>query len=449
MPEAIMLQHGIHRLTGELVNIHAAANGLACDSLCPGCNQELVAVQPKSSSNRRAHYRHRADIDEVERECSNTGGAQETIVHILTKNLLAKQNTLYLPPILREHPKYRGFPLTPYQFAPSQQWEVSNGKVEDRDLSPHYTPDASLDTPFGKLAVEVKVSHAVDTPKLEKMTEDGLYVLEIDVSDLDETSWGSTEVLGRTDKTKFSRWLVLPTDRSVASPEEKQHVQDEHARIDELITTQQKEADIALALELAHKKRAELEKREQERIASQVLLHKDIEINLREGVGKLVSLFLTDMKVSPLSDIERKMLKDSLRQIETILNARFSGPTCQSPPESNNLRAVPTTYLTHHNLIEAVQSRNARFRAHMTHAIVDNMMHVNGADMCESLYQTNWNGLMPTASLRKEEAASRDVFKSMVYPAMENEIMRAVKNRGVNTCDVGKLRELIKLYPPR
>jgi hypothetical protein len=130
---------------------------------CLDCEQPLLLRRPKS---KRAHFSHRAD--------SICNG--ETALHRYAKELLALRKTLTLPPLVLQE---SGLTET-----------VSNGGVYVFDevrlefRLETFQPDAIALHRSHKLAVEFRVSHAVDVEKKYKVLAHNLSMVEIDLSEI-------------------------------------------------------------------------------------------------------------------------------------------------------------------------------------------------------------------------------------------------------------------------
>ena len=80
----------INKKTNELVNAQDVPNGLACDCTCPGCGEDLIAVN--EGKMKGPHFRHTTP------NCS-IGENYESYVHWLSKEVFKHLDRITLPPI--------------------------------------------------------------------------------------------------------------------------------------------------------------------------------------------------------------------------------------------------------------------------------------------------------------------------------------------------------------
>lgn len=161
---------------GELVGPEDVPNGLACGCVCIGCKLPLIARQGEQRVPHFAHHR-----------AQGSAACYETAVHRKAMELLLGERHLVLPafqkPALRDRAgreyRFTGWlpePLT--WFYRGAQKEVAFGGPEG------FRPDVALDgdSPFERLLVEVRVTHAVDQRKRKRVRDRVLSMIEIDLS---------------------------------------------------------------------------------------------------------------------------------------------------------------------------------------------------------------------------------------------------------------------------
>lgn len=130
---------------------------------CLDCNEALTLRQP---IKKRRHFAHRPDS-----KCTG-----ETALHRYAKELLAAARTLTLPALVLEKERIHQpvFAAGTYEF--------------DAVLTEHkigtFQPDALVRYLGFELAVEFRVSHAVDSEKRAKVREYDISMIEIDLSGL-------------------------------------------------------------------------------------------------------------------------------------------------------------------------------------------------------------------------------------------------------------------------
>ena len=155
------LTFGIYN--GNLIHISEAKNGDACNCICPYCKSQLTARQGNVNSWCFAHKN--------KEECAY---GQETALHQFAKEILAKHLKIKVPSPLPK--KYRD---TYISFDKVELEKKLGDIIPDVLLYKGQPPNENL------LLVEVKVTHAVDDIKLNKLKEAELSAIEIDLSDID------------------------------------------------------------------------------------------------------------------------------------------------------------------------------------------------------------------------------------------------------------------------
>lgn len=150
--------------TGETVHISQVVRGLRCDCRCPACDRPLVAKKGTKQLHHFAHYNRAVT-------CSNVA---ETNAHIWAKEVLEREKKLTIPEIVAEHEGHREI------VSPARIYEFVHARLEKRIDT--IVPDVVLVTANGaQLIVEVRVTHACEMAKLEKLQNDGLSAVEIDL----------------------------------------------------------------------------------------------------------------------------------------------------------------------------------------------------------------------------------------------------------------------------
>lgn len=158
---------------GQLVHIGKARAGQK-DLTCPECGTRLVARV--SGAKRIPHYAHYR-----KGECGHAG---ETALHRIAKDIILEAGYIMLPP----------FEVDVGGRRPEQPQPAKPGRFDMVDVEiwkDGFRPDLigirrGVDgAPIGQLIIEIRVTHAVDQRKLEKLRERGDSVVEIDLSRID------------------------------------------------------------------------------------------------------------------------------------------------------------------------------------------------------------------------------------------------------------------------
>lgn len=160
------------------------AKGKACDCVCPGCGAPLAA-KAQQSRRKRPHFAHLAD----------TGCATgcETGIHGRAKQLIAERQVLVLPAWYGDEGR---MPNPPEAEDEEGYWhrgrtidyptrEVRLGSVELERSFGAYQPDICAQDDSGELFIEIRVTHAVDELKAQRVQVHGRRMVEINLSQLD------------------------------------------------------------------------------------------------------------------------------------------------------------------------------------------------------------------------------------------------------------------------
>lgn len=152
------------RPSGEIVHISSVERGLKCGCRCPGCHRPLVA---KTRAEKQvAHFAHAGPA---------CGGGPETALHKLAKQIIAVELRLKLPERLAVFSEKQRL------LSDSKEVTFDRARVEYNDLR-EIVPDLYLDHHGRALFVEVAVTHKCGEDKIEKIRNQGIAAIEIDLS---------------------------------------------------------------------------------------------------------------------------------------------------------------------------------------------------------------------------------------------------------------------------
>lgn len=194
---ALKVPFGLH--AGELVEPAAVPNGLACDCVCPGCGQALVAYN-QGHIRTTPYFGHAAGA-----ECA---GGVESALHLAGKQALLQAKRMNLPALEvsatgiapREHKPIRlklvegedvalyksvtaevviAWPV-PQQAADAQLDLFLRPAVQERTTR-YFRSDLRASRSDVVDWVEIRVTHAVDPNKKLAMQAAGLRVIEVDL----------------------------------------------------------------------------------------------------------------------------------------------------------------------------------------------------------------------------------------------------------------------------
>lgn len=171
--------------------------GLPCRCFCPDCGQ---ALQAHLGEKKAWHFQHQA-------KDSNCNPQPMTLLHAFVRDELAKRKQLAIP----SKQVFVEFEEVGKQWAaevqvPAEEWNFVVAEAERR--FDKVQPDVYFESDTQhKIAIEVRVTHAVDEPKIKELRQVVSMCVELDVSDLPASGISRRE-LGRV-LAEPSRWKWL------------------------------------------------------------------------------------------------------------------------------------------------------------------------------------------------------------------------------------------------
>lgn len=192
MRNVVQLLYGVNA-QGELMHVDEVENGLRCRCFCPCCGAPLVAKN--NGANTKSHFAHESGS-----VCSN---AHETELHLLAKDVLKKEEALYLP----------------------SYGEVFKGKlqkfnrieIEERNDTHDLQPDVvgvqlnPVDGTEHRVWIEIFVTHCIDRVKYNRIKSLGIACVEIDLSFLRNRMVTRRELADLFLNSEYSRrWINNP-----------------------------------------------------------------------------------------------------------------------------------------------------------------------------------------------------------------------------------------------
>lgn len=171
--------------SGEIIHISdisAEENGIKCGCVCPQCGAPLIAKA--MGSVRRPHFAHST------KSCDLIS-AQQTALHLLAKEIIAREKKIFLPSIEISRPNYsdKGWDwevvtMLPASviLSPARQWLCDSVDVEKSESG--YIPDLRVIIQGKPCLIEIAVTHFVDEEKKNKIVDSKIPLVEIDLSDL-------------------------------------------------------------------------------------------------------------------------------------------------------------------------------------------------------------------------------------------------------------------------
>ena len=167
----------------NITEIPSDENGKKCGCVCPQCGAPLVART--QGSIRRPHFAHAKDSS------CDVVSAQQTALHLLAKEIIAREKKVFLPSIEFSRPNFsdRGWELEVAAMlplskvvSPARQWTCDAVDVERSESG--YIPDIRVMIQGKPCLIEIAVTHFVDEEKKEKIIDSKLPLIEIDLSAL-------------------------------------------------------------------------------------------------------------------------------------------------------------------------------------------------------------------------------------------------------------------------
>lgn len=191
----LKLQFGLR--DDELLTIDDVERGLACNCVCPACNQPLVARKGAINQPHFAHYNS---------EDCNQG--IETALHRRAKELIANSKTFTIPRVQYN----RHFPA----LYTETEIPIDNVWLEKR--KGRFIPDLIVVSKGKKLWIEIAVTHRVPREKVNRLKELNQATIEINAASLLNASYKLQQFLPIGSKfehelihgSRYKRWLHNP-----------------------------------------------------------------------------------------------------------------------------------------------------------------------------------------------------------------------------------------------
>lgn len=154
---------------GAGISIEDADRGLKCGCVCPACGEPLVA---KKGTKVMHHFAHHSG--------STCEYGYETSLHLMAKDILSRTQKITIPAVYVEFPDSD---RSPQLYRAAQEVAIDHVVLEAR--YDNFIPDVALYVGPKVLFVEIYVTHAIDSSKLEKLKSAGVSTIEINLSKKD------------------------------------------------------------------------------------------------------------------------------------------------------------------------------------------------------------------------------------------------------------------------
>jgi len=191
---------------GLLVHVDEVARGSACGCSCAACAAPVIARQGEV---RGWHFAHTAGAD-----CP---GACESAIHLAAKEVVRRAGGITLPPLVVEQTYRRSDGVSTTAEARREFGWTDFDRVQTEVQLDGLRPDVLGHRRHDQWIVEIRVTHAVDTEKRERLANLGIAAIEVDLSALprDNLDWQILEA-AVVDATDNKTWLYCPDYSQVA-----------------------------------------------------------------------------------------------------------------------------------------------------------------------------------------------------------------------------------------
>ena len=185
----------------EIVTIDAVKAGLACNCICPCCNERLIAKKGANKVHHFAHYKSP--------ECA---GGIETPLHRICKEIIQRKKEFTIPAYFSSKGK---------KMAEATTIQVENVYLEKRLDT--LVPDIIVECKGKHLLIEIEVTHPVDDIKLKKIKRKALPVVCVDARKMVKELFEKGNYLLRDETfekalvygAEFKKWLHNPNYKEI------------------------------------------------------------------------------------------------------------------------------------------------------------------------------------------------------------------------------------------
>lgn len=191
----------------SISEISEQEKGLKCNCFCPGCGARLQAKI--GSGKKQRHFAHNNETCDII-------GAQQTALHLLTKDIIEESGEIFLPPLtvkideIPDKDRYKKFiHQMPNEMVYVQGKLVKCESVVLEKRISQIIPDVLVKIRGKVCLIEVAVTHFVDREKKNKIKELGYSTIEIDLSSLYESNYTRENICKIITKdSKYKSWIV-------------------------------------------------------------------------------------------------------------------------------------------------------------------------------------------------------------------------------------------------
>ena len=192
---------------GNLVHVSTVVSGLKCGCYCSKCNNPVVA---RKGQIREHHFAHTPGT-----ECS---GAAETVLHILSKEIISELNSILIPAYnYKRTKKFPNRKSIVHEEKLANGGKVSIDAVEIEKTLGSFKPDIVILSQGKKPIVEIAVTHKVGKRKQRKLRKYNVPAIEIRIPE--EYALKAKKELKFIIKnnTNIKYWLYHPKEKQANS----------------------------------------------------------------------------------------------------------------------------------------------------------------------------------------------------------------------------------------
>lgn len=184
------ITYALSKDTGKLMRITDVPNGLACNCICSVCGESLIARQGEKN---RPSFAHKQGTT------CNGHAAFESMVHLLSKEIIGEYKALALPDYIDKTGEHRFYATTmPFSNVEIERTDDKSGK------KPDCTGYVRINGNEIPIWIEINNTHSVEEDKRKYLQENRIYCVEVDVSQFADEE--------EIDKDKLKKYLLEDTN---------------------------------------------------------------------------------------------------------------------------------------------------------------------------------------------------------------------------------------------
>ena len=188
---------------GILIHVSEASRGASCGCVCVVCGGALIA---KKGQHRTHHFAHFKEV--------NCIGAAETILHLLSKELIQEMGSIVIPPYrFQKRRKLKNGNVISHNELVANGGEVMIDRVDLETREGGYVPDVILHSSSKKLLIEIAVTNKVKRDKLRRIRNSGLPAIEISMNVEDALLTREELKVKLQNDLSSKKWLFHPKQR--------------------------------------------------------------------------------------------------------------------------------------------------------------------------------------------------------------------------------------------